>query len=92
MKLSIYRFDPDKDERPYVKDYEVTPEASDRMLLDVLVKAKVQDDSLSFRRSCAKACAARMRSTSTARTAWLHHQSRPTCRSTSRCARCRGCR
>src|SRR5258708_951581 len=52
MKLSIYRFDPDKDERPYMKDYEVTPEASDRMLLDVLVKAKVQDDSLSFRRSC----------------------------------------
>jgi len=52
MKLSIYRFDPDKDERPYMKDYEVTPEASDRMLLDVLVRAKVQDDSLSFRRSC----------------------------------------
>ena len=52
MKLSIYRFDPDKDERPYMQDYEVTPEASDRMLLDVLVKAKVQDDSLSFRRSC----------------------------------------
>src|SRR5207237_732749 len=52
MKLSVYRFDPDKDERPYMKDYEVTPEASDRMLLDVLVRAKVQDDSLSFRRSC----------------------------------------
>ena len=52
MKLSISRFDPDKDERPYMKDYEVTPEASDRMLLDVLVRAKVQDDSLSFRRSC----------------------------------------
>src|SRR5205807_9879125 len=52
MKLSIYRFDPDKDERPYMKDYDVTPDASDRMLLDVLVKAKVQDDSLSFRRSC----------------------------------------
>ena len=52
MKLSIYRFDPDHDERPYMKDYEVAPEASDRMLLDVLVRAKVQDDSLSFRRSC----------------------------------------
>src|SRR5438309_11916860 len=52
MKLSVYRFDPDKDERPYMKDYEVTPEASDRMLLAVLVRATVQDDSLSFRRSC----------------------------------------
>src|SRR2546425_8117547 len=52
MKLSVYRFDPDKDERPYMKDYEVTPEASDRMLLDVLVRAKAVDPSLSFRRSC----------------------------------------
>ena len=23
MKLSIYRYDPDKDERPYLKDYDV---------------------------------------------------------------------
>ena len=52
MKLSIYRYDPDRDERPYMKDYEVTPDASDRMLLDVMVKAKAQDDSLAFRRSC----------------------------------------
>jgi len=52
MKLSVYRFDPDKDERPYMRDYDVTPEGSDQMLLDVLVRAKVQDDSLSFRRSC----------------------------------------
>jgi succinate dehydrogenase iron-sulfur subunit len=52
MRLSIYRYDPDRDQKPYMKDYEVTPEASDRMLLDVLVKAKVQDDSLAFRRSC----------------------------------------
>jgi len=35
-----------------MKDYDVTPEGSDQMLLDVLVRAKVQDDSLSFRRSC----------------------------------------
>jgi succinate dehydrogenase / fumarate reductase iron-sulfur subunit len=52
MKLSIYRYDPDKDERPYMKDYVVELEHADRMLLDALVKAKVQDDSLSFRRSC----------------------------------------
>ena len=52
MKLSIYRYDPDKDERPYMKDYEVQLEASDRMLLDALVKVKVQDDSIAFRRSC----------------------------------------
>ena len=52
MKLSIYRYDPDKDEKPYMQDYEVKLDSADRMLLDALVKAKVQDDSLSFRRSC----------------------------------------
>ena len=52
MKLSIYRYDPDKDERPYMKDYEVKLEHSDRMLLDALVQVKVQDDSIAFRRSC----------------------------------------
>ena len=52
MKLSIYRYDPEKDERPYMKDYEVQLEHSDRMLLDALVKVKVQDDSFAFRRSC----------------------------------------
>ncbi len=52
MKLSIYRYDPDKDEKPRMQDYEVKLDHGDRMLLDALVKAKVQDDSLSFRRSC----------------------------------------
>ena len=52
MKISIYRYDPDKDARPFMKDYEVALEPSDVMLLDALVKLKAQDDSLSFRRSC----------------------------------------
>ncbi len=52
MKLSIYRYDPDKDEKPYMKDYDVELEHSDRMLLDALVKVKDMDDSISFRRSC----------------------------------------
>ena len=52
MKLSIYRYDPEKDDKPRMQDYEVKVEHGDVMLLDVLVRAKVQDDSLSFRRSC----------------------------------------
>ena len=52
MKLSIYRYDPDKDAKPYMQDYDVQLEQSDRMLLDALVKAKAQDDTLAFRRSC----------------------------------------
>jgi len=52
MKFTIYRYDPDKDERPYLKDYDVKLEPTDRMLLDALVRIKAQDDSLAFRRSC----------------------------------------
>ena len=52
MKLSIYRYDPDKDEKPYMKDYDVKLEHSDNMLLDALVRVKETDDSFAFRRSC----------------------------------------
>ena len=51
MKLTIYRYDPDKDSAPRYQDYDVKLDQGDRMLLDALVKAKVQDDSLAFRRS-----------------------------------------
>ncbi|HVB49007.1 MAG TPA: succinate dehydrogenase iron-sulfur subunit [Burkholderiales bacterium] len=52
MRFSIYRYDPDKDQRPYMKDYELELEHGDRMLLDALVRLKEQDDTLAFRRSC----------------------------------------
>jgi succinate dehydrogenase / fumarate reductase iron-sulfur subunit len=52
MKISVYRYDPDKDARPYVQQYDVRLEPTDRMLLDALVRIKMQDDSLAFRRSC----------------------------------------
>ncbi|HXI76373.1 MAG TPA: 2Fe-2S iron-sulfur cluster-binding protein, partial [Steroidobacteraceae bacterium] len=52
MKLTIYRYDPDKDEKPYMKDYDVKIEHGDNMLLDALVRVKDMDDSFSFRRSC----------------------------------------
>jgi succinate dehydrogenase / fumarate reductase iron-sulfur subunit len=52
MRFSIYRYDPDKDARPRMQDYELSLEPTDRMLLDALIRLKAQDDSLSFRRSC----------------------------------------
>src|SRR5437868_15440277 len=52
MKLTIYRYDPDKDAKPYYQNYDVPVDSHDRMLLDALVKAKAIDDSLAFRRSC----------------------------------------
>ncbi len=53
MKFEIYRYDPDKDERPYMQKLEVELQPTDKMLLDALVRIKnTVDDSLSIRRSC----------------------------------------
>jgi succinate dehydrogenase / fumarate reductase iron-sulfur subunit len=50
--MRIFRYDPDRDARPYMKDYDVPLQPSDRMLLDALVRVKELDDGFSFRRSC----------------------------------------
>ncbi len=52
MRFSIYRFDPAKDKKPYMQDYQIALEPSDTMLLDALVRIKDHDDTLAFRRSC----------------------------------------
>jgi succinate dehydrogenase / fumarate reductase iron-sulfur subunit len=54
MKFSIYRYDPDKDARPYMQDYELADAQIQpgMMLLDALLLLKARDESLSFRRSC----------------------------------------
>ena len=48
----IYRYDPDKDAKPYMQTVEIELEGNERMLLDALMKLKAQDPTLSFRRSC----------------------------------------
>lgn len=53
MHFSIYRFDPQKDKKPYMQDLEIdVSKCGGHMLLDALVSLKEQDESLSFRRSC----------------------------------------
>ncbi|MEO5692424.1 MAG: succinate dehydrogenase iron-sulfur subunit [Usitatibacter sp.] len=52
MRLSIFRFDPDRDKKPYMQDYEIELKPGDRMLLDVMMRLRIQDDSLAFRKSC----------------------------------------
>jgi succinate dehydrogenase / fumarate reductase iron-sulfur subunit len=52
MRFSIYRYNPDADAKPYMRDYDIALEPTDRMLLDALVRIKSQDDTLAFRRSC----------------------------------------
>lgn len=53
VRFRIYRYDPDRDSKPYMQDLEVKLLPSDKMLLDALMRIKADvDDSLSFRRSC----------------------------------------
>jgi succinate dehydrogenase / fumarate reductase iron-sulfur subunit len=51
MKISIYRYNPDSDKKPYTQDYEIAARPG-MMLLDALLELKVDDPTLSFRRSC----------------------------------------
>lgn len=53
VKFEIYRYDPDKDERPYMQKLDVELQPNDRMLLDAILRIKNDiDDSLALRRSC----------------------------------------
>ena len=52
MKVSVYRYNPETDQEPVMKDYEVETEGKDLMVLDVLALLKEQDESISYRRAC----------------------------------------
>ncbi len=53
MKVSVYRYNPETDKKPYMMDFDVViPQGKDPMVLDVLNLIKEQDPTLTFRRSC----------------------------------------
>src|SRR4026207_2497892 len=52
MKFRIYRYDPDKDVKPYMQDYDVQMQPTEPMLLDALIRIKAMGDSPALRRSC----------------------------------------
>ncbi|HHC73099.1 MAG TPA: succinate dehydrogenase iron-sulfur subunit [Thiotrichales bacterium] len=52
MRFSIYRYDPDRDARPHMQEYELAEVRPGMMLLEALIELKRQDESLGFRRSC----------------------------------------
>jgi succinate dehydrogenase / fumarate reductase iron-sulfur subunit len=52
MKVSIYRYNPETDKEPYMKDYDVDTGGRDIMVLDVLNLVKEMDPTLAYRRSC----------------------------------------
>ena len=52
MKFSIYRFDPEQDRKHYMRDFDEPLNDGDRMLLDVILRIKAQDNTLTIRKSC----------------------------------------
>lgn len=52
LKVEVYRYNPETDEAPYMKSYELDTQGKDLMVLDVLEQLKTEDPTLSFRRSC----------------------------------------
>jgi succinate dehydrogenase / fumarate reductase iron-sulfur subunit len=52
MKVSIYRYNPETDREPAMKEYDLDTQGKDLMVLDVLSLLKEQDPTLAFRRAC----------------------------------------
>ncbi len=52
MKFRISRYDPERDAAPYLQDYEIELLPREVMLLDVILRIKEQDPTLSLRKSC----------------------------------------
>ena len=53
MQVSVYRYNPDVDEVPSMREMSIDlPEGKDLMVLDVLELLKAKDPSLTYRRSC----------------------------------------
>jgi succinate dehydrogenase / fumarate reductase iron-sulfur subunit len=53
LNFSVYRYNSDVDDAPYMKDYQLEVEdGHDMMVLDALILLKEQDPTLVFRRSC----------------------------------------
>ena len=53
MQVSVYRYNPDVDEVPQMREMDIDlPEDKDIMVLDVLELLKARDPTLSYRRSC----------------------------------------
>ena len=52
IKLKVFRYNPDKDDKPYYKDYEVVVENRSTKVLTAIELIRKKDSTLSVRRSC----------------------------------------
>ena len=52
LSVSLYRYNPEQDKFPYMKNYKVKKPKKDIMVLDLLKMLKEDDTTISYRRSC----------------------------------------
>lgn len=52
LNVSIYRYNPEVDEQPYMQELQLDVGGRDLMVLDVMEMIKAEDPSFVFRRSC----------------------------------------
>ena len=52
LNVSLYRYNPEQDKFPYMKNYKVKKPEKDIMVLDLLNMLKEDDTTISYRRSC----------------------------------------
>jgi len=52
LTVSIYRYNPETDNAPYMQDVQLDTGGKDLMVLDVLEMLKAEDPSIAYRRSC----------------------------------------
>ena len=52
LEINMYRYNPEQDKFPYIKNYIIKKPIKDIMVLDLLHLLKEQDETISYRRSC----------------------------------------
>lgn len=52
LTVSIYRYNPDVDSEPRMQEYQLDTGGKDLMVLEVLELLKIEDPTISYRRSC----------------------------------------
>lgn len=52
MRFSIYRYNPEQDQQPYMQDVELPNATPEMMLRDALLEIKSKDETFTFRHSC----------------------------------------
>ncbi|SPJ33392.1 succinate dehydrogenase iron-sulfur subunit [Kushneria phyllosphaerae] len=52
LQVSVYRYNPENDDAPWMQDFQIDTQGRDLMVLNVLQMIKEQDSSLVYRASC----------------------------------------